>query len=90
MLNRIHNVKPLSAPRPHGHMQRHTDQLLVLIGDGSDADDVLRYFRNLWPEVESAAGVDAKGSPEEDEHAETGQVVRRAQGSRQSSRMSED
>jgi hypothetical protein len=32
-----------------------TDQWLVLIGDSSqasDAEDVLRYLRDMWPEVE--------------------------------------
>lgn len=54
MLNRIANVKPLPVPRTHGHTQHHADQLLVLIGDGSDADDVLSFFREMWPEVEGA------------------------------------
>ena len=58
MLNRIHNVKPLSVPRTHGRTQRHAEQLLVLIGDGSDADDVLRYFRDMWPDVEGADRAD--------------------------------
>lgn len=65
MLNRIDNVKPLSVPRMHGRARRHTDQLLTLIGEGSDADDVLSFFRELWPEVEGADRTGASASPAE-------------------------
>lgn len=54
MLHRIHNVRPLSMPRTHDPLRCHVEQFLVLIGDGSDEDDVLRYFRDMWPEVEIA------------------------------------
>jgi len=52
MVNRFDNVTPLSVPRTHGHIHRHAEQWMVLIGDGSDADAVLSYFREMWPEVE--------------------------------------
>lgn len=52
MRNRIDTFKPLPAPRAQSHTQQHADQLLVLIGDDSDADEVLRFFREMWPEVE--------------------------------------
>jgi hypothetical protein len=53
MLTGIDNVQPQYNSQTRGH-QDQSEELLVLIGEGSEAGDVLTFLREMWPEVEAA------------------------------------
>jgi hypothetical protein len=50
---------PVSQTRGH---QDQPEELLVLMGLGSVADDVLTFLREMWPEVEAAERVPVSAS----------------------------